>query len=74
MMNRTSNPRTVVPLLIGGAAVTAGAIAAYRRVVRPWYLRWGATEQEVRRVLPGDALVSNPQINYTRAITINVAD
>jgi hypothetical protein len=26
----------------------------YVKVVRPWALRWGATEEEVARPLPGD--------------------
>jgi len=37
---------------------------------RRWYLRWGATAAEVRRLMPGDDLVPHPRQTYTRAITI----
>ena len=42
----------------------------YIRVIRPWQLRWGATDEEVARALPGDNLVARPTFNATRAITI----
>ena len=53
-------------------AVGLGAVVgvAYLRVVRPWQLRWGATEEEVARALPGDELVAAPTFDATRAITI----
>ncbi len=43
----------------------------YRFVIRPWHLHWGATDEEAARSLPGDDLVPNPDIAFTRAITIN---
>jgi hypothetical protein len=39
-------------------------------ILRPWYSKWGATDEEVHRTLPGDDLVPNPRIESTRAITI----
>ncbi|MFY9611484.1 MAG: hypothetical protein WAU45_23090 [Blastocatellia bacterium] len=60
--------------------VTAGsvgaALAAYAFLIRPWHLRWGATEVELQEPLPGDDVVSNPKHEATHAITINapVAD
>jgi len=51
-------------------AIAAAVAAAYVLVVRPWYLRWGASEDEVRKPLPGDELVPQPKIQSTRAITI----
>jgi hypothetical protein len=39
--------------------------------VRPWYLRWGASDEEVQRVLPGDEIVSRVEFQETRAITID---
>ena len=42
----------------------------YVRYVRPWQLTWGATPDEVSRVLPSDHLVERPTFNATRAITI----
>lgn len=46
------------------------AVHLYLRWVRPWQLRWGATDTEVGRTLPGDQLVQDPTYNATRAITI----
>jgi hypothetical protein len=55
--------------LLGVVAVAASA-TAYLRVYRPWQLRWGATDDEVERPLPGDDLVDAPTFNASRAITI----
>ena len=53
-------------------ALTVGAITAlYAFVVRPWHLRWGATDAEVDMTLPCDELVEQPKLNATHAITIN---
>jgi hypothetical protein len=46
------------------------AAAIYALLVRPWHLRWGATDSEVARPMPGDGLVERPQLAATRAITI----
>jgi hypothetical protein len=46
---------------------------AYWFVVRPWHLTWGATDEEVRRPLPGDDLVAAPQGRSTRAITVRAS-
>ena len=51
-----------------GSAVTLGI---YVFGVRPWFLRWGATEAEVHETLPGDSLVFNPKHHDTHAITIH---
>jgi len=52
-------------------AMLLGALAAalYAVVVRPWHMRWGATDEEVDRVMPGDDLISDAQ-SVTRAITV----
>jgi hypothetical protein len=57
------------PGLLGGL-LAATAAAAYPQRVRPWHLRWGATEAETGRPLPGDALITAPISVSTRAITI----
>src|SRR5262245_20122442 len=63
---------TKMAKIIGTTAVaTAAAVIAYPRVLRPWFLRWGATENEVQRVIPGDEFVPTPRMSYTRAITID---
>lgn len=45
-------------------------MAAYMLWARPYQLRWGATDEEVQRPMPGDELISNPQYLATRAITV----
>ena len=46
------------------------AVSAYAFLFRPWHLRWGATQAEVARILPGDDLVRRPKLSATHAITI----
>jgi hypothetical protein len=43
---------------------------AYALVVRPWHLRWGATDEEATKPLLGDNLVPEPALESTRAITV----
>jgi hypothetical protein len=50
--------------------LTCGAVLAYHALVRPWQVRWGATDLEVDAALPGDALVAEPADQVTRAISI----
>jgi hypothetical protein len=52
-----------------GALGTLTVLAAYRRWIQPWQHRWGATDAEVRRAMPGDDLVPDAA-STTRAITI----
>lgn len=70
-MKQTSNRRSVLPFLLGFVAIETAAIVAYTRLIRPWFLQWGASVQEIDRVLPGDEMVPAPRSGYTRAITIN---
>jgi hypothetical protein len=60
------------PLLIG-ASVLAGLAASYWLLVRPWHLRWGATDAEVQAPLPGDDLLPEADLMATRAITIRAS-
>jgi len=50
-----------------------GGVAAlgYVLAVRPWFLRWGATEAETREILPGNGLVPDPKHCDTHAITVH---
>ncbi len=47
--------------------------ATYLIWARPAQLRWGATDAEVARTMPGDALSHQPTFLSTRAITIDAA-
>jgi hypothetical protein len=62
---KRSYPRT-----IAWFAMTTAAAAAYLVWIRPWQLRWGATDEEVARPMPGDDLVAQPHFNATRAVTV----
>lgn len=58
--------RTVFALLGAFAALMTG----FSLLVRPWYLEWGATTAETRKVLPGDEIIPGAARQETRAITI----
>ena len=45
-------------------------VIVYLTRIRPWQLRWGATDDEIKRSMPGDDIVDNPSFNATRAVTI----
>ena len=71
-MSKTSD-RASAALGALAAAAAAAAASVYWFVVRPWHLRWGATDAEVARALPGDELVPDAKISSTHAITIQAA-
>jgi hypothetical protein len=56
--------------LLGGVVAFVVLIGAYLLLVRPWHLTWGATDEEVHRPMPGDAIHANPSFNATRAVTV----
>jgi hypothetical protein len=45
-------------------------VAVYALLIRPWHVKWGATDAEAAASLPGDSLVSQPKISATHAITV----
>jgi uncharacterized protein YndB with AHSA1/START domain len=51
--------------------LAAATLASYWFAVRPRMMRWGATGDEVGAPLPGDALLKDPPLDSTRAITID---
>jgi hypothetical protein len=67
-MKRPS-PKTTT--LLGMVAAGVAGLAVYVRCLRPWQLRWGATDEEVARPMPGDDIVQHPHFNATRAVTIH---
>lgn len=48
-------------------------VVFYISIFRPWQLRWGATEDEVKQLMPGDDIVAEPSFNATRAVTIHAS-
>jgi hypothetical protein len=65
-----SGPLPLRRLSAAGLAA-ATLLAGYLRVVRPWQLRWGATDEEVARGMPGDEIIARPTFNATRAVTVH---
>jgi hypothetical protein len=59
-----------VPNMVAVFALIGLVLAAYLRWARSYQLRWGATNEEVQRPMPGDELNPNPRFLATRAITI----
>lgn len=59
--------------IFAAAVLAAGLVAAYRTMVRPRALRWGATRDVVARPLPGDLIVRKADFVATGAITIDAA-
>ena len=67
MADSNFNP-TIIEEGLGALAI-AGCIVT-SPLSRSWYSKWGATESEVSKSLPGDDQVPNPVLESTRAITI----
>ena len=66
----------VVPNLEWASKAMAGAdgigtVALYRMRLRPWTYTWGASDDEIKAVLPGDELVAAHTPRTTRALTID---
>ena len=62
-----------ISLYILGALVIVIAAAAllYKPLIRPWHLRFGATDAEVQATLPGDAIIPGDASQSTRAVAIH---
>jgi hypothetical protein len=64
-----------VTITIGVGTLGVIALFVYAVAIRPWYLRWGATDAELERPMAGDELVKDsPHVNnraITNAVTIN---
>ena len=56
---------------VAGFVLAVVGASAVWFVYRPWALRWGSTDEEIARAMPGDELLTDPSFNATRAVTIN---
>ena len=63
--------KSVMTTLITIIGILLGLTSLYLFILRPWHLRWGATESDLALSLPSDSLVKHPDFNATRGITIN---
>jgi hypothetical protein len=59
---------SIVSLLALGMVAAA---LLYQPLIRPWHLRWGATDAETQMSLPGDELAGANAAQSTRAIEIH---
>lgn len=50
---------------------TGVSVVVYLLWLRPWHLRWGATDEELERAMPGDELVTNPDLAATRGLAVD---
>lgn len=57
---------------VGSLALAGAAAVSTYPLWRPWCLHWGATDDEVARILPGDELLASPDLVTTRAIGVSV--
>ena len=64
------NKYPVINKIIAVLSLVGLVKAVYLLWARPYQLRWGATDQEVQRPMPGDELNLNPKFLATRSITI----
>ncbi|HOD06088.1 MAG TPA: hypothetical protein PKH92_13670 [Anaerolineaceae bacterium] len=60
-----------MPPLIIITIILVVLLLFYLILFRPWQLRWGATNDEIKRSMPGDDIVAEPSFNATRAVSIN---
>jgi hypothetical protein len=62
-----------IALYILGALLVLLAAAAllYQPVIRPWHMRFGASEAEVQAALPGDEILVAGAVQATRAIDVH---
>ena len=67
MPNNNFNP-TIIEEGLGAVSIAACVLAS--PFLRSWYLKWGASPEEVNMPLPGDEQVPNPRLQSTRAISI----
>jgi hypothetical protein len=59
------------PSILFTVSILVLIVLIYLKSVRPWQLRWGATDDEIKRAMPGDDIVSETSFNATRAVTIH---
>jgi hypothetical protein len=57
--------------IVVGTLVAGSVVGTYLVLVGPWQRRWGATDEEVHRAMPGDLLLRPDARSTTRAIGID---
>jgi len=57
---------TLIVVIVGFISL----LLVYLKIIRPWQLRWGATDDEIKHSMPGDDIVGKPSFNATRTVSI----
>lgn len=68
MVKRRFNSNQFADNLLGGLAIFFTVLFSW--LLRPWYSRWGSTQQERQMPLPGDEIVKKPVLVTDKAISI----
>ncbi|MET8877333.1 SRPBCC family protein [Nocardia sp. NPDC004604] len=63
--------KTVTACAIGIGTYLVGLAVGYEVILRDRCLSWGSTADEIARAMPGDDLLTDPDIVATRSITID---
>ena len=58
-----------IPGVVVAGVLIGSLLAVYRWIIRPWHMRWGATDIEATQAMPGDDRIPGAG-QATRAITI----
>jgi len=71
-LGRLPDPKRSRAARILRPIIAVGVLApwVYLLVIGPWHINWGATDEDVRKRLPGDELVPHPTLESTRAVTV----
>ena len=69
-LSRTSRWTATREIIVGGFAIAGTVLAS--PMLRRHYNRYGAADTEIAAAMPGDDLVTQPKLGFTRAITIDV--
>jgi hypothetical protein len=71
-MSEPQNTVLVKQSIFHGVLDTLSAVPLFATapLYRHWHMRWGATDEEVHSLMPGDDTVPRASFNATRAITI----
>lgn len=72
-MSKSRSSATILSIFIAFFSAIFAAITTYILVVRPRHLRWGATDEEMDRKLPGDELIPNPRLRATHAVSVETS-
>jgi hypothetical protein len=57
--------------VLSASAAGTAALAAFDLALRPWFMKWGAMDEEIKKAWPGDGLCPDAASVATRAVTIH---